>query len=268
MFYKVLALVSNGVFQKVSQYMYQRNIDVANYSLGMNLQAMARLVLGAKGIKNPTPEQLSAETKKVSAQYEPVGKAWMKMSPQTLFVVAAGNDATDNDAIPTFPANVNIETSLIVAASHGYEKLAKFSNYGKQTVDVAAPGVAIMSSVPNKTHDKMMGMSGTSMAAPFVTGVAAKMKDLNPALSAAQLKKMIMATVDKKDWLKEKVLSGGVVNAQRAFFAAEKSKSMTADEAIALSHKTVPAVISTDLDSVSVTRSTKDLNTFAEKLIF
>jgi len=69
--------------------------------------------------------------------------------PNTLFVAAAGNDGTDNDAIPHDPCNVPLPNVLCVAAIDASGNLASFSNYGATSVDVAAPGVDIQSTVPN-----------------------------------------------------------------------------------------------------------------------
>lgn len=238
-FYKLLANISNGTFQKAAAYLNERHIDVANYSLGVSLQTIAKASLGLRGVKEPTAQQLADETKRIYAQYEPIGRKWMMSSPQTLFVVASGNDGSDNDKLPAFPANVRVENSITVAATLGFSKLASFSNVGLTSVDIAAPGVAVMSSVPSLDNKKVLPMSGTSMAAPFITGVAAKIKNLNPKLGPAQIKQILMGTVDKKDWLKGKVISSGVVNVERAYQAAEKSKVMPLAQAIVESKQAV-----------------------------
>lgn len=251
-FYKVIAAVSNGSFEQVSLYLKERQIDVANYSLGVSLQTIAKLVLTVKGVKKPTNEQIALETQRVAAQYEPVGKKWMMNSPQTLFVVAAGNDGSDNDIMPVFPANIKADNSIVVAATQGNNHLAKFSNYGIKSVDIAAPGVAIISSVPSMNKKQLLPMSGTSMAAPYISGVAAKIKDLNPALKAQDLKLVLMSTVDKKEWLKNKVISSGVVNPERAYYAAVKSLTMTISEAIKLANQDIkdqPTINETNLNS-------------------
>lgn len=230
--YKLLALLANTVFQQVGSYLGEREIDVANYSLGVPLRVFAQMALGLKGNKNPTEEEIAKETRIIAAQYEPQGRAWMAMAPKTLFVIAAGNDGTNNDVIPVFPANVKASNAITVAASKGYTDIADFSNYGIRSVDVAAPGVSIVASVPSLDNNKTLPMSGTSMAAPYVAGVAAHMKTLNPSLTAEELKMILMSTVDKKEWLAEKVTSGGVVNHTRAYRAAELAKTMLLDQAI------------------------------------
>ena len=121
-----------------------------------------------------------------------------------LFVFAAGNDGTNNDKYPGSPTNIVANNVISVAATLESSALARFSNYGIKMVDVAAPGVGIKSSVPG---NKFLRVSGTSQAAPFVTNVAAKMKDVNPFLTPKHLRKIIMNTVDKRPYLAEKIKS-------------------------------------------------------------
>lgn len=267
--YKFLATMTNGMFDQVAQYLGEKQMDVANYSLGVPLQMIAKSVLALRGINNPTPEQLSEETKKAFKQYGPKGLAWMKASPKTLFVIAAGNDGTDNDALPAFPANVRAPNAITVAASSGFNGLAKFSNYGIESVDVAAPGVAIRSSVPATDHTMMLPMSGTSMAAPYVTGVAAAIKDVNPALTAEQIRAILMGTVDLKAWLKGKVISGGVVNKTRAYVAAAKAKTVSLEQAIGDARVAVADVPETATGfAVQSDKAPNDLKVFADTLLF
>lgn len=271
MIYKLIAAISNGTFEKVAAYIKEQKIDVANYSLGISLQNLAKMALIVKGIKEPTPEQLSEETKRLAAQYIPIGKKWIESAPETLFVIAAGNDGSDNDKLPVFPAIVRAENALTVAASKGNSSLADFSNYGIQSVDIAAPGVAIMSSVPSLDRKKVLPMSGTSMATPYIVGVAAKIKDINPALKPAQIKAILMGTVDVKDWLKTKVISSGVVNPERAYLAAEKSKEMTLNEAISLAKQSVSDLPSTDKTNLKVQKfdpTLSEMKEFAKQVVF
>lgn len=240
--YKLLALVANTLFQQVGAYLGEQNIDVANYSLGVPLRVFAQLALGLKGNQNPTEEEIAKETRIIAAQYEPQGRAWMAMAPNTLFVIAAGNDGTNNDVVPVFPANVKASNAITVAATKGYTEIADFSNYGIRSVDVAAPGVSIVASVPSLDNRKTLPMSGTSMAAPYVAGVAAHVKTLNPALTAEEIKMILMSTVDKKEWLTDKVTSGGVVNHTRAYRAAELAKTVLLDQAITTALAEVPDV--------------------------
>ncbi len=147
-----------------------------------------------------------------------------------MFVVAAGNDGLDNDIYPDEPASYIADNMLTVAsANHDSSSLAAFSNYGATTVDVVAPGEMVQSTYPQ--HLKGM-MSGTSQAAPYVTGVVAQMLDVNPSLTPAMIKEIVIKTADKKEWLEGKVVSGGIVNRERALKAAELAVSMPLKETI------------------------------------
>jgi cell wall-associated protease len=230
--YRLLAYFQSQIFTQVSDYHNERKVDIANYSLGVPLQAIAKQILAAQGNKNPTPDELSKETKLAYSEFEAKGQAWINSAPETLFVIAAGNDGTDNDALPTFPSNVRADNSISVAAIDAKAQLATFSNFGLTTVDVAAPGVAILSSVPDKTGTMILPLSGTSMAAPYVTGVASKIKDINPKLRAQDIRTVLMSTVDTKEYLKMKVISSGIVNPDRAYRAAELSVSKNLSDAI------------------------------------
>ncbi|WP_339895187.1 S8 family serine peptidase [uncultured Algibacter sp.] len=145
-----------------------------------------------------------------------------------VFVHAAGNDGKDVDASPNFPDdNINgqevSDTYIRVAAltpKYGSNMVAAFSNYGKQNVDVFAPGEGIYSTTPENEY-KTEG--GTSMAAPAVAGVAALIRSYYPDLSAAQVKQIIM---DSGLAIKTKVIVGGDTNDIRPFSDLTKSSKM------------------------------------------
>ncbi|HEV2800241.1 MAG TPA: S8 family serine peptidase [Pyrinomonadaceae bacterium] len=130
-----------------------------------------------------------------------------------LFVAAAGNSSTNNDARPHYPSNYDLPNVLSVAALTRTDVLARFSNYGAKTVHIAAPGAEIMSTWPANQYEEH---SGTSMATPVVSGVAALILSVNPDLSVTDLRKRLLETVDKLPALDGKVSSGGRVNAARA----------------------------------------------------
>lgn len=134
-----------------------------------------------------------------------------------LFVAAAGNSANDNDVEPTYPASYDLPNIVSVAAVDSHGNLASFSNYGSQGVDLAAPGVSILS-----THldDGYQTMSGTSMAAPHVSGVAALVLGRESNLSTAALKSRLIATVKPLDSLAGLVRAPGMVNAHNALVDA------------------------------------------------
>lgn len=106
-----------------------------------------------------------------------------------LFVAAAGNSASDNDSKPHYPSNYNLSNIISVGATDDNDKLAYFSNYGAVSVDVAAPGVSIYSTLPGGGYGSM---SGTSMAAPHVSGLAALVLSNNGHQSLAELRSHVI----------------------------------------------------------------------------
>ncbi|MDM5314933.1 S8 family serine peptidase [Fictibacillus sp. b24] len=128
----------------------------------------------------------------------------------SLFVAAAGNDGYNSDSSPSYPAAYDAANILSVAAIDNTGNLAYFSNYGVKSVDVAAPGVSILSTLPENSYDYY---DGTSMAAPHVTGTAALVVSTNPSFTTAQVKDRIMGSVTKLSSLTNKVVTGGLINA-------------------------------------------------------
>ncbi|WP_367210954.1 S8 family serine peptidase [Sphingobacterium sp. R2] len=168
-------------------------------------------------------------------------------SKDVLMIHAAGNDSEDNDIEPNFPMKyytdakgdtTGVANAWITVGATGLrldnELLADFSNYGKKTVDVFAPGVHINSTIPDSKYKEEQG---TSMAAPVVAGLAAMIRSYYPTLSAVETKRIIMESVEKPDQLVQvKVgedatktvrlsdisVTGGIVNAYNAIIKAEE----------------------------------------------
>jgi subtilisin family serine protease len=130
-----------------------------------------------------------------------------------LFVAAAGNDGTNNDTLPMYPAAYNLPNIIAVAASDKDDLLTEYSNFGVNTVHIAAPGDAIWSTVPDSKYEVN---SGTSMACPYVAGAAALLKAYRPNLTAVQMKQILMQSVDKLPDYADKIASGGRLNVARA----------------------------------------------------
>ena len=114
------------------------------------------------------------------------------MDSSILHVTAAGNSGVNVDTSPHYPSSYNLDNIISVAATDFNDNFASFSNYGN-TVDIAAPGVDIASTW---TKDRYYWSSGTSMAAPHVTGAAALGWSANPNLSTADVKSLIMGNGD------------------------------------------------------------------------
>ena len=130
-----------------------------------------------------------------------------------LFVAAAGNSSTDNDRLPHFPSSYNVPNVISVAALDRHDQLASFSNFGAKSVAVAAPGVDILSTwLGNQYEEK----SGTSMATPVVSGVAALVLAEHPKMSVDDLRKKLLASTDPIVALKGKTATGGRINAAKA----------------------------------------------------
>ena len=133
-----------------------------------------------------------------------------------LFVAAAGNNGENTDQSPHYPSNYNVANVISVAATDRNDELASFSNYGRNTVDLAAPGVSILSTVPNGGYSYF---SGTSMAAPHVAGVAALAWSAMPNASYVEIRDAIYAGVDPVAGLNGMVATDGRLNAHQTMIA-------------------------------------------------
>ena len=138
-----------------------------------------------------------------------------------LFVAAAGNDAFNIDGLSIFrsyPASYNLANQINVAATTATGGLASFSNYGRTSVHVGAPGNAIVSTYSTTAVGSTgyASLSGTSMAAPHVTGVAALLRGRMPGWTVAQVKAAILNTVKPLSSLTTRTVTGGTVSAFKA----------------------------------------------------
>ncbi len=141
---------------------------------------------------------------------------------KVVVVSAAGNYGKNNDSVSMYPANYPVPGQITVAATTDADNLASFSNYGPSKVHVAAPGVSILSSVPG---DQYRFMSGTSMATPFVSGLAALVLREAPNLTGYQVKNLILNSATQVNGLSTKVYSKGRADAYDAISAARLQAS-------------------------------------------
>ena len=132
-----------------------------------------------------------------------------------LEVFAAGNQARNIDTAPFYPASYTSPSVLSVAASDSSDAKASFSCFGPVSVDLAAPGLGVLSTFNASTTSTKL-LSGTSMATPHVTGAAALLSAFNPSLSAASLKASLMNNVDVLPAWNGLVKSGGRLNVFKA----------------------------------------------------
>ncbi len=144
---------------------------------------------------------------------------------QVLIVNAAGNYSSDNDNSSMYPANLDVPSVISVAAVNNLDRLASFSNFGSSHVQVAAPGVSILSTVPG---NYFAGMSGTSMAAPFVSGLAALVWREAPGLTGYQVKDILIKSSDSISGLQGKVAGGRRVDAYSAISSAKIMNNVAA----------------------------------------
>jgi subtilisin family serine protease len=132
-----------------------------------------------------------------------------------LFIAAAGNNSSDNDGSPSYPASYSNSNIIAVASITNTGALSSFSNYGSTSVDLGAPGSSIYSTVPTSSKGKIVSgyasYSGTSMATPHVTGAAALYASLYPGATAEQIKSAILRT-DPTSSLSGKCVTGGRLN--------------------------------------------------------
>lgn len=135
-----------------------------------------------------------------------------KASP-LLHVCAAGNESRDNDRLGSYPASYDLPNIISVAASDRNDALAGFSNWGASSVDLAAPGVDILSTLPGGRYGTY---SGTSMATPHVAGVAGLIATAYPEASNDQIKSRLLGSSDPVGEFAGKMVSGGRLNAAAA----------------------------------------------------
>ena len=131
-----------------------------------------------------------------------------------LSIAAAGNDSSNNDAVPHYPSNYDVDSIVSVAATAHNDDLASFSSYGLTTVDLAAPGVAITSALPGDDYE---AWNGTSMASPHVSAVAALLWSHFPNASLEEVRDAIFNGVDPLPSLRGRMVTEGRLNAFNAF---------------------------------------------------
>ena len=136
-------------------------------------------------------------------------------SPDHLFVAAAGNDDNNNDDVPACPCNADVTNVICVAASTKEKEKWKLSNFGPKTVDVFAPGEEIASlwKIHGQAEHEYAKANGTSMATPFVSGLAALILSVKNGLSGEEVKELIMDNVQEMSgYTRQFVSAGGLID--------------------------------------------------------
>ena len=141
-----------------------------------------------------------------------------------LFVAAAGNSARNTDTSPHYPSSYSCDNIISVAATDHRDGMATFSNFGATSVDIAAPGVGILSTLPGGSYGSY---DGTSMACPHVAGACALLLGIDPGLSAAEVKAMILGGADPLASQAGKSVTGGRLNLLQSAVQADPAPYLT-----------------------------------------
>ena len=166
-------------------------------------------------------------------------------SSDMLFVVAAGNDGTDLETSPSYPASYDLDNVISVANIRYDGELDPTSSYGAASVALAAPGSYILSTTPGGTYSYM---TGTSMAAPMVSAAAAMVYSAFPNATLADVKDILLASVQKLDSLSDRTATGGMLDLGAAMaYAATASTGRTWAEPDLTAYADNPPVISLSL---------------------
>jgi len=134
-----------------------------------------------------------------------------------VLVAAAGNSSLNNDTNEMYPANFPIPSQLTVGAVNDWDSLATFSNFGQNRVQITAPGVSVYSTAVGGYRI----LSGTSMAAPFVSGLAAMIMSERPDLSGYQIRNLLLNSADSLSNLFDKIQQGARAQALNSILNAQ-----------------------------------------------
>ncbi len=229
--------------ERVAEYIKSSGAGVVNVSLGWTEIALAEHFndiwlneLAEKGLTLSTrrsPSQEANFLRLVNGNFSAWKKYWetvVSANPDVLFVVAAGNaglipELANNDLIDEVPGNFSTRFNnvITIAATDAQGVISNFSSTGARTVNLAAIGQAVPSLAPDNNQ---VTMSGTSMAAPAVAGVASQMRTLNPRLKASDVRQILERSGQEHPSLVAKVSSNRLLDAQAAEVAARSAEPL------------------------------------------
>ena len=147
---------------------------------------------------------------------------------RVLVITSAGNDNRNNDQAGYWPCLSSIPNNICVGASDANDYKTSFSSFGRSSVDLLAPGHQIIGAAASSSY---VDKSGTSQAVPHVAGAALLIWDANPTLKAADIKQILLQSVDRLPGAENEVLSAGRLNAHRAILMATGADPSIADRA-------------------------------------
>jgi subtilisin family serine protease len=130
-----------------------------------------------------------------------------------LFIAASGNDSKNTDTSANYPSNYEVPNVVSVASNDNADAVSSFSNYGRRTVDLSAPGSSVYSTRPLNRYQRL---SGTSMATPHVAGAAALVMSRFPGITSDRVIVRLLGGVDRKSQFIGKMVSGGRLNVRNA----------------------------------------------------
>ncbi len=175
-------------------------------------------------------------------------KSAIEAVPDIFFVIAAGNTTSaseaNNDKVAVYPSQLtkDLDNVISVANTTSSDELNEKSHYGAKSVDIAAPGTDIYSTIPTSSYGTM---SGTSMATPMVASAVAVMRAVNPNITSKEIKETLCSSSDKLSTLTGKVISGGRLNAYNAVKAIMPTATPTLTPTPTATPTTVPTATPT-----------------------